>query len=134
MNPLLITALLASALAPTTLRAAESASASADTAQTIEALRKKHELPALALVVVKDGRICDRAATGVRKYGNPAPLTTNDLFHIGSCTKSMTATLAAIFIEEGKLRWTSTIAEIFPELKDSMDQRYRAVTVEQLMT
>jgi CubicO group peptidase (beta-lactamase class C family) len=133
MSPLLIAA-LALALATTDLRAAEAASASADTTRTIEALRKKHNLPAIALVVVKDGRICDRAATGVRKYGSPARVTTNDLFHIGSCTKSMTATLAAMFIEEGKLGWTTTIAEMFPELKDSMDQRYRAVTVEQLMT
>src|ERR1043166_1881356 len=127
MSPLLIAA-LALALATTDLRPAGGASASADTARTIEALRKKHNLPAIALVVVKDGRICDRAATGVRKYGSPARVTTNDLFHIGSCTKSMTATLAAMFIEEGKLGWTTTIAEMFPELKDSMDQRYRAVT------
>src|SRR5258706_12384927 len=115
MNPLLITALLASALAPTTLRAAESVSASADTTQTIEALRKKHALPALAVVVVKDGRICDRAATGVRKHGNPALVTTNDLFHIGSCTKSMTATLAPIFIEKGTLLGTGTTPELFPK-------------------
>ena len=30
----------------------------------IEALQQKHQLPALAVVVVKDGKICDRAATG----------------------------------------------------------------------
>jgi hypothetical protein len=29
------------------------------TAHTLEAIRKKHDLPALALVVVKDGKICD---------------------------------------------------------------------------
>jgi len=50
-------------------------------------------------------------------------VTTNDQFHIGSCTKSMTATLAAMFIEEGKLRWDTTIAEVFPESKGKMDQR-----------
>jgi CubicO group peptidase (beta-lactamase class C family) len=102
--------------------------------QTLEALRKKHDLPALAMVVVKDGRICDRAAVGVRKAGNTAPVTTNDLFHIGSCTKSMTATLAAMLIEEDKLRWDTTIGEVFPELKGRMNRRYETVTVEQLLT
>ena len=92
-----------------------------DTGQRIESLRQKHHLPALAVVVVKDGKICERAATGVRKVGNPALVTTNDLFHIGSCTKSMTATLTAIMIEAGTLRWDTTIAEAFPELKLSVD-------------
>jgi len=105
-----------------------------DTAQTLETIRMKYELPALAVVVVKDGKFCDRAATGVRKTGEPAKVTTNDVFHIGSCTKSMTATLAAMFIEENKLRWDTTIGEVFPELKGKMDKQYEAVTVEQLLT
>jgi len=85
------------------------------------------------VVVTKDGQICDRAAAGVRKWGDPTPVTTNDVFHIGSCTKSMTATLAAMFIEQGKLRWNTTIAEVFPELKGRMNKQYETVTVEQLL-
>jgi CubicO group peptidase (beta-lactamase class C family) len=83
--------------------------------------------------VVKDGAICDRAAAGVRKWGDPTPVTTNDIFHIGSCTKSMTATLTAMLIEEGKLKWDTTIAEVFPELVGKMDKQYETVTVEQLL-
>jgi CubicO group peptidase (beta-lactamase class C family) len=105
-----------------------------ETAQILEKLRAQHDLPALAVVVVKDGRICDLAAVGVRKFGFPTPVTTNDQFHLGSCTKSMTATLAAMFIESGKLRWDTTIAEVFPEWKDTMDPQYKSVTVEQLLT
>ena len=100
----------------------------------LEAIRKKHDVPALAVVVVQDGRICDRAAVGVRKLGDATPVTTNDVWHIGSCTKSMTATLAARMIAEGKLKWTTTIAEVFPELKGRMNTQYEAVTLEQLVT
>lgn len=106
---------------------------SATKAASIEAICKEHNVPALAVVVTKDGQICDRAAAGVRKWGDATPVTTNDVFHIGSCTKSMTATLAAIFIEQGKLRWDTTIAEVFPELKGKMDKQYATVTVEQLL-
>jgi CubicO group peptidase (beta-lactamase class C family) len=106
----------------------------ADTTQMLETFLKKYNLPALAVVVVKDGKICDRAAVGVRKLGDPTAVTIDDQFHIGSCTKSMTATLAAMFIEEGKLRWDSTIAEVFPELKGKMDKQYEIVTAEQLLT
>ncbi len=109
------------------------ANAPKDTAQILEKLRKKYKFPGLAVVVVKDGRICDRAAVGVRKDGDPVLLTTNDVFHIGSCTKSMTATVAAKFIEEGKLKWDTTIVEVFPEFKGKIDPDYETVTVEQLM-
>jgi len=46
----------------------------------------------------------------------------------------MTATLAAMFVEEGKLSWNTTIAEVFPELKGKMNKFYETVTVEQLLT
>lgn len=100
---------------------------------SLEAIRKKYDLPALAVVVVKDGRICERAAVGVRKLGDAAPVTTNDVFHIGSCTKSMTATVAAMLIEQGKLRWNTTIGEVFPEWKGKMNKQFEPVTVEQLL-
>jgi len=109
------------------------AAASQDTTKYLETVRKKYKLPGFAVVVVKDGVICDRAATGVRAAGHAELVTTNDLFHIGSCTKSMTATLAAMLIEDGKLRWDTTVAEIFPEWKGKMDPGYESVTVEQLL-
>jgi len=105
-----------------------------DPTQAMETIRKKYKLPALAVVVVNDGVVCDREAVGVRKAGDPTLITKNDVFHIGSCTKSMTATLAGMFIDEGKLRWDTTIAEVFPELKGNMDAQYENVTVEQLLT
>ncbi|HUJ71462.1 MAG TPA: serine hydrolase domain-containing protein, partial [Verrucomicrobiae bacterium] len=37
-------------------------------------------------------------------------------------------------IDEGKLRWDTTIADVFPEWKGKMDKHYEPVTVEQLLT
>jgi CubicO group peptidase (beta-lactamase class C family) len=104
------------------------------TTDTLEAIRKKHNFPALAVAVVQNGELRDLAAVGVRKSGDPTLVTTNDQFHIGSCTKSMTATLAGILIDEGKLKWETTIAEVFPELKTLMDPAYRKVTLHELLT
>jgi CubicO group peptidase (beta-lactamase class C family) len=120
------------ALVPLLLMAAEPPPPE-DTAEALESIRNRYRLPALAVVVVKDGAICDRAAVGVRKSGDPTPVTANDIFHIGSITKSMTATLAAMFIEEEKLRWDTSIAGVFPELRGKMNPRYETVTVEQLL-
>jgi CubicO group peptidase (beta-lactamase class C family) len=132
-NVIQFATLLASIVAGASLNGLGQSSISAEMPQAIEAIRKKHELPALAVVAVMDGRICDRVATGVRKWGDPAPVTNKDVFHIGSLTKSVTATLTAILIEEGKLRWDTTIAAVFPELKGTMDGHYETVTVEQLL-
>lgn len=137
MNRCLIAVMMAMALLAAAASAATNEpvtnSTPPDTVKILESIRAKYNLPALAVVVVKDGKICDRAAVGIRKIGDTTPVTTNDEFHIGSCTKSMTATLAGMFIDEGKLRWDTTIVEVFPELKGKMDKQYEGVTLEQLL-
>ena len=105
----------------------------ASTASTLEALRAQHAVPSLAVIVLKDGAIVDRAAVGVRKLGDPMRVTLADQFHLGSCTKSMTASLAALLVEDGKIAWTTTIAEAFPELKGRLDPGYASATLRQLL-
>ena len=133
-NEILFGILLVAVLIVFAFKVSAASSTPTDMPQTLEAICKKHNLPALATVVVKNGEICERIAVGVRKLGDPTPVTTNDVFHIGSDTKSMTATLSAMLIDEGKLHWNTTIADVFPELKGKIDKQYEAVTVEQLLT
>lgn len=94
----------------------------------------KYELPAIAAAVVKDGKIIAAGAVGSRRAGANIPVTLNDRFHIGSDTKAMTALLAAMLVEEGKLRWNSTPGEVFPELAGKMDPGFRNITLEQLLS
>lgn len=54
-------------------------------------------------------------AAGVRKQGDPTEATPNDLIHIGSCTKAMTAVLICRLVEQGELRWEQTVADTFTE-------------------
>ena len=46
----------------------------------------------------------------------------------------MTALIAAMLVDGGKIRWTSTVAEVFPELAATMDPAVRGVTLEQLLS
>ena len=100
----------------------------------LKKVKEKYNLPALAAAVTKDGKIVASGVVGFRNSAARDKVTLQDKFHIGSCTKSMTATLAAMFVEEGKIKWTSTIAEIFPEMKDDFLQDYHNVTLEQLLS
>ena len=87
-----------------------------------------YDLPALAAAVVQDGKVIASGAVGTRRAGADIPVTINDRFHIGSDTKAMTALLAAMLVEENKLRWDSTVAEVFPELAATMTPGLRGVT------
>lgn len=100
----------------------------------LKKVMEKYNLPALAAAVTKDGKIVASGAVGWRNSAAKEKVTLQDKFHIGSCTKSMTATLAAMFVEEGKIKWSSTIAEIFPESKDIILKDYHNVTLEQLLS
>jgi len=99
----------------------------------LEPIREANGLPALAAAVVKGGQTVAVGAVGVRKAGSPQRVTTDDKWHIGSCTKSMTAVLAAMLVEDGTLRWDVTLAEMFPELAPQMQAGWRDVTLEQLL-
>ncbi|MES2661209.1 MAG: serine hydrolase domain-containing protein [Verrucomicrobiota bacterium] len=104
--------------------------APADVSADLANYTQDGKIPALAAACVLDGKIIAAGATGVRKYGDPTPVTVNDKFHIGSCTKSMTGTLAAMLVADGKIKWSTTVTEIFPEIKIHPD--YQKATLLQM--
>lgn len=93
----------------------------------------KHGVPALAAAVTSSDAILAAGAVGVRRHGSPEPVTLEDRFHLGSCTKSMTATMLAILVEQGRLSWDRTVETAFPDIAPRLREPYRAVTVEQLL-
>ena len=101
--------------------------------EMLETIRAKHKLPSLAAAVVVDGKVVATNAAGVRRYGTAVKVTPEDKFHIGSDTKSMTATVAGMLVEKGKISWTTTIAESFPEFVNNIHSDYRSATLEQLL-
>jgi len=94
----------------------------------------RYSLPALAAAVVRGGIIVGAGAVGTRRSGTTSPVTVGDRFHIGSDTKAMTALVAAMFVEQGALRWDSTVGSIFTELAAPMDPGLRDVTLQQLLS
>ena len=100
--------------------------------QELESIRSRHDLPGLAAAVVRGGRVVSSAVAGVRRMSTGDRLRIGDRFHIASCTKSMTATLAAILVEEGRLEWTSRLTDVLPELRGAR-REYQGATLEQLL-
>ncbi len=101
---------------------------------TLQPYLARYHLPALAAAVVLNGQIVAAGAVGTRRAGTDRPVTLQDRFHICSNTKAITSLTAAIFVEQGKLRWNGTVGEVFPELAGTMDAGLREVTLEQLLS
>lgn len=99
----------------------------------LEPICRQNNLPGMAAAVVRGGKITAIGATGIRARGHDEAVTIDDQFHLGSCTKSMTATVIARLVEAGKLKWDTTIADGLPDLREKMNPAYRGVTLTQLL-
>ena len=102
-----------------------------DLAATLEPVRARAELPALAAAVWRGKALVALGASGVRKRGDRTRVTAADRWHLGSDTKAMTATLIGIHIDRGQIRFEDTVGELFAG--DKIDPGYRDVTLEQLL-
>ncbi len=71
----------------------------------LERIRRAHRVPTLTAVVTRSDGVIASAAVGLRALGSDTLVQKSDRFHLGSNTKSMTATLIAVFVEDGKLAW-----------------------------
>lgn len=94
-------------------------------------LRRDTTVPALGIAVWREGAALEVAVDGVRRVGETAPVTANDVWHVGSIGKSITSTLIGRLTEMGKLRWDMTLKEALPGVP--MKPGYEKVTLEQIM-
>ena len=106
---------------------------SPELAGRLEAWRVQYELPALGAAIVHGEGELALAAVGRRTADGDACVTADDPFHLGSCTKAMTATLLGALVEGGVLGWDSSLGEVFPDLSADMSPAYREATLAQLL-
>ncbi len=98
----------------------------------VEDARNKFNIPAIAVSVMNSEHIYSQEVQGTRVFNQPDLATLDDFFHIGSCSKSILAVMAAKFVEQGKINWQTRFFEIFPELLEKANEAYRDITLEDL--
>lgn len=103
-----------------------------DVEKIVEKARTKFGLPSVAVSIISSDSILHTEIQGVRKHDKTEKVTDNDFFHIGSCSKSVLAFIAAKLIEENKINWDTHFFDIYPELKDSALIDYHSITLEDL--
>ncbi|WP_253154869.1 serine hydrolase [Stieleria tagensis] len=98
-------------------------------------LRRKHDVPAMAVAVVNKQGLVEAECSGDRKRGQSDKVELTDRFAIASNTKSMTATLAAVLVEAGKIDWTTSIGEVWPAATDDhIHPQLKAATLDDLLS
>jgi CubicO group peptidase (beta-lactamase class C family) len=99
----------------------------------VESVLAKHGLPAMGGVVVNANGTMQVSARGIRRHGYSRTVSETDRWHLGSDTKAMTATLAAILVDRGVIAWNSELADVLPELRDHMNPAFRTATLLDLL-
>lgn len=97
-----------------------------DIAPIIAPLLEKSRLPALGAAIVTSEGLEAIGTVGVRSWAAAAKVSIDDQWHIGSCTKSITATLVARLVERGVLGWDTTIGSV---LGKGVHAAWRDVTI-----
>ncbi len=100
----------------------------------IDRTRLKYNIPAISISVMDSEQIQYTVFDGVRIYGTEDRIAEDDYFHIGSCSKSILAYMAAKLIEEGSLSWDTRFFDIYPELKADVLEDYSEITLEDLLS
>lgn len=108
---------------------AQDNAAQADAA--LDATFAQHAPPAMISAVVGRDGVVWSGVRGVRRTGQPEAATTEDLWHLGSNGKAMTAVLYAKLVEQGRARWDAPLAGLFPDL--TLDSGYAETTIDDLL-
>ncbi len=109
------------------------ADGSRDLTDALGPILRRQDVPALAGAIVTTGGLDRAAAVGVRRRGAEVAVTTNDLWHLGSCTKAMTAVLLARLMEKNGPGWETPLAAALPEAAGPFHAGWTNVTLRHLV-
>ena len=102
--------------------------------ELIEWARASQNAPAMGAIVIRNGQVAERAVRGQRSVNGSAAVTVDDQWHMGSITKSMTSTLAALMVEDGLIGWDTTPLEVWPDLANEIHADFRNATLRQFLS
>jgi D-alanyl-D-alanine carboxypeptidase len=112
----------------------EPSAPASDLSALAAALREELGVPAIAVGITSSAGVRGLGVAGHRTSAGDDPVTLASRFHLGSLTKSMTATAAARLVERGVIRWDMTVGETDPELAARLPEPARGITLAQLLS
>jgi CubicO group peptidase (beta-lactamase class C family) len=75
------------------------------------------KIPGLSVAIVRNDSLIYAKGFGVTEVGTSTPVDERTLFEIGSSSKAFTATLVAMMVSDGKMRWDDRLSTYLPEFR-----------------
>lgn len=94
----------------------------------------EHDVPGMGAVVASSNGVLDLQVVGVKRMDGKIPLESADPFHIGSVTKTFTATIIAKLVEANMLEWETPVADVLPDSMQSAHSAFKGVTLSHLLS
>jgi CubicO group peptidase (beta-lactamase class C family) len=91
------------------------------------------EVPGVAIALVDQGEVVWQGGYGVRSLGEEAPVDEHTKFMIASNTKGMATLLLSVLADEGKLRWSQPVTDLYPEFRLGSDETTKSTLVRHLV-
>ncbi|HEX7285499.1 MAG TPA: serine hydrolase domain-containing protein, partial [Candidatus Angelobacter sp.] len=85
-----------------------------------------------AVLIAKDGKILWQKAYGLANRETKTPNTVETQFRLGSMNKMFTSVAIAQLVQQGKLKYSDTLAKVLPDYPNQ--ETAKKITVEQLLT
>lgn len=105
---------------------------SLETKRLASQISARKRLTAVGMAVLHSNNKVAMPVDGLRKYRGSVPVITQDLWHIGSITKSVTSTLIASLVENSDLNFNANLPELLTDLK--MHKSWNTCTWYNLLT
>ena len=99
----------------------------------IDNVMEAHEIPGMAIGIVKEGQVYYTKGYGVKSIDNQDVITDDCLFHMASVSKPFIATAIMQLVEAGKIDLDTPVTNYLPYFK-LKDLRYSGILVRQLLT
>lgn len=92
------------------------------------------KVPGLSVAIVRHDSVIYTKGFGVLRAGSTTPVNERTLFEIGSSSKAFTATLVAMLVSDGKMRWDDRISTYLPDFRMYDPVANDAVTLRDALT
>jgi CubicO group peptidase (beta-lactamase class C family) len=108
----------------------------ADVSAVVANVRDAYKIPAIEALVLKGETVIAAGYSGVRESDKTGEVSISNRFYLAGCTKAMTATMCAVAVDQGRLKWDTTVVDVFPQLKENpkIDPAWRVVTLRMLLS
>jgi CubicO group peptidase (beta-lactamase class C family) len=92
------------------------------------------KVPGISIAIVRNDSVLYTKGFGVLAVGGSTPVNEQTLFEIGSSSKAFTATLVAMLVSDGKMRYDDHITDYLPTFRMSDPVANAEVTIRDALT